>query len=88
MNMQYQQLDRLNKELEIRHTRAANLDIRNKWMHDKNIKNYQSEYDRIRTHMVHSVVPHETWGRLKQRKAALKQLGAQAIDGMRNSKKG
>jgi hypothetical protein len=52
----------------------------------KQTKNYQSEYDRILTHMAHSVVHYETHGRLKQRKAALKQLGAQAIDGMRNLK--
>jgi uncharacterized protein (DUF111 family) len=84
MNMQLHQLKRINEAMEIRHTRAANIDIRNKWMHDKKIKNYQSEYDRIRTHMDHSIVPHETWGGLKLRKAKLKNLGAQALDGIRN----
>ena len=87
MNRQFTQLDRLNKELEVRHTRTANLDIRNKWMHNKNIKNYQSEYDRIRSHMAHSVNPGHTIDLMNQRQETLKKLGAQALDGMRNFKK-
>jgi uncharacterized protein (DUF111 family) len=74
----------LNKELEIRHTRTANLDIRNKWMHNKKIKNYQSEYDRIRSHMAHSVNPGKTIDSMNERKAVLMSLGAQAVNGIRN----
>ena len=83
MNMQFRQLDRLNKEMEVRSSRRANLEIRNKWNQAKNIKNYQSEYDRIRAHMANSVVPYETVQRLNGRKSVLEKLGAQAFDGMR-----
>jgi uncharacterized protein (DUF111 family) len=84
MDRQFNQLDRLNKELEITHTRTANLDIRNKWMNNKKIKNYQSEYDRIRTHMSHSGSPHHTIDSLNLRKETLKSLGAKAVNGIRN----
>ena len=83
MNMQFKQIDRLNKEMEVRSSRRANLEIRNKWYQAKNIKNYQPEYDRIRTHMANSVVPYETVQRLSNRKSVLEKLGAQAFDGMR-----
>jgi uncharacterized protein (DUF111 family) len=84
MSKQYNQLEMLNKELEIRHTRTANLDIRNKWMHNKKIKNYQSEYDRIRSHMANSVHPAKTIDSMNERKAVLMSLGAQAVNGIRN----
>ena len=83
MNMQLRQLERMNKEMEVRGTRKANLEIRNKWHQAKNIKNYQSEYDRIRSHMANSVVPFETVQRLNNRRSVLEKLGAQAFDGMR-----
>ena len=82
MNMQLKQLERLNREMEVRGTRKANLEIRNKWVQSKNIKNYQSEYDRIRSHMANSVVPFVTVERLQSRKSVLERLGAKAFDGM------
>ena len=83
MNMQTKQLDRMNREMEVRSSRRANLEIRNKWHQAKNIKNYQSEYDRIRAHMANSVMPYTTVQHLNTRKAVLEKLGAQAFDGMR-----
>ena len=83
MNMQLKQLERMNKEMEVRSTRKANLEIRNKWHQAKNIKNYQSEYDRIRSHMANSAVPFETVQRLNNRKSVLEKLGSQAFEGMR-----
>ena len=82
MNMQLRQLERMNKEMEVRGTRKANLEIRNKWQQAKNIKNYQSEYDRIRSHMANSVVPFETVARLRNRKTVLEGLGAKAFQSM------
>jgi uncharacterized protein (DUF111 family) len=84
MNMQVHQMERLNKEIEVRTARRANLDIRNKWLQAKKIKNYQSEYDRIRSHMADSSVPFQTREKLKDRKSFLESLGAQAFDGIRN----
>ena len=82
MNRQTKNLERMNKEMEVRAGRRANLEIRNKWHQAKNIKNYQSEYDRIRSHMANSVVPYVTKQQLNSRKSVLEKLGAQAFDGM------
>ena len=86
MNMQVHQLERLNKDIEVRVNRAQNLYIRNKWLQQKNIKNYQSEYDRIRGHMENSVMPYVTTEKVKNRKKELEKLGAQALDTMREYK--
>ena len=84
MNMQVHQLERLNKDIEVRVNRAQNLYIRNKWLEQKKIKNYQSEYDRIRGHMENSVMPYVTTPQVRNRKKELEKLGAQAFDTMRN----
>ena len=84
MNMQLHQLERMNKDIEVRVNRAQNLDIRNKWLQQHKIKNYQSEYDRIRGHMANSVLPYETVQKVKNRKKELEKLGAQAFHTMRN----
>ena len=88
MNIQISQIERLNKEIETRRNRTANIDIRNGWLRAKTIKNYQSEYDRIRNHMANSIVNSAgEWvlrDKLNNRKGALEKLGAQAFSGMRN----
>ena len=85
MNMQSSQLERINKEIELRYNRTANLNIRNGWLQAKTIKNYQSEYDRIRSHMeTNSVMPHVLRDTINRRKQTLERLGAKAFDGMRN----
>ena len=83
MNMQSHQLDRINKEIELRQNRTANINIRSGWLRAKTIKNYQSEYDRIRSHMANSATPFVLRPTLHLRKAALERLGAQAFDGIR-----
>ena len=84
MNMQSSQLERINKEIELRHNRTANLNIRNGWLRAQTIKNYQSEYDRIRSHMENSAMPHVLRESINRRKQTLERLGAKAFDGMRN----
>ena len=84
MNMQLHQLERYNKEMEVRAARVENLDIGNKWLHAKKVKNYQSEYDRIRGHMDNSIIPYVTIAKVRDRKAALERLGARAFDKMTN----
>ena len=83
MDMQSSQLERVNKEIELRHNRTANLNIRNGWLQAKTIKNYQSEYDRIRGHMDNSATNSRgewiTRDKLNNRKRALEKLGAQAF---------
>ena len=84
MNIQISQIERLNKEIKTRRNRTANIDIRNGWLRAKTIKNYQSEYDRIRNHMENSAMPWLLRDKLNNRKGALEKLGAQAFSGMRN----
>ena len=88
MDMQTHQLERMNKEIEVRHNRKANIEIRNGWLRAKTIKNYQTEYDRIRNHMANSAVNSTgewmTRERINNRKGVLEKLGAQAFDGMRH----
>ena len=68
----------------VRASRTQNLDIRNKWLHAQKVKNYQSEYDRIRSHMNNSVLPYQTTPQVKNRKKALEKLGAQAFNTIRD----
>ena len=88
MNIQSSQLERMNKEIELRHNRTSNLNIRNGWLQAQTIKNYQSEYDRIRNHMANSATNSTgewtTRDKLNNRKGALEKLGAQAFHVMRN----
>jgi uncharacterized protein (DUF111 family) len=79
MKIQLDNLERMNKETNIRNSRRANIDIRNKWMEAKTVKNYQSEYDRIRNHMASSSLPYKTKDAVIQRKAVLERLGAKAV---------
>lgn len=84
MNMQLHQLERMNREVLAKKNRQSNIDIRNKWMQAKTVKNYQSEYDRIRNHMSNTSIPYRTTPEVKNRKAVLEKLGAKAFDGIKN----
>jgi hypothetical protein len=53
-------------------------------MQAKTVKNYQSEYDRIRNHMSGTSIPYKTTTEVKNRKAVLERLGAKAFDGIKN----
>ena len=83
MRMQLSQLEAMNKEIEVRHARRANIDIRNKWQQAKTVKNYQSEYDRIRSHLGNSSMPYVTKQTVMNRKKQLEALGAKAFDFMK-----
>ena len=83
MNMQLHQVETLNKEIEARHARTSKCQIRNKWQRSQNTKNYQSDYDRIRSHMGNSVRPRETVQRINNRQTVLERLGAQTLNCMK-----
>jgi hypothetical protein len=74
-----EQLELLNKDIELRASRQANISIRKQWLEAKRIKNYQTEYDRIRNHLAHNLIPDTTREQIMQRKKTLKDLGAQAF---------
>jgi hypothetical protein len=78
--MQTKQLQHLNEQIEVRAARQQNIAIRNQWRQAQTSKNYQTEYDRIRSHLENNILPHETKEKVKNRKRDLEALGARAID--------
>ena len=83
MNMQLSQLEGMSREVEVRQARRANIDIRNKRLQAKTVKNYQTEYGRIRNHLSSCSMPYTTKAVVMQRKQTLEALGANAFDVMR-----
>jgi uncharacterized protein (DUF111 family) len=83
MRMQMNRLEGLNKDIEVKAARRANIDLRNKWQQAKTVKNYQTEYDRIRNHLNNSTMPSTTKDVITKRKKALEGLGAKALDFMK-----
>ena len=55
--MQLKQLEEMNKQIEARVSRRHSINLRNEWMQARTVKNYQTEYDRIRNHLEHSTTP-------------------------------
>ena len=55
--MQTKQLEQLNHQIEVRASQVKNLALRSQWQQAKTIKNYQSEYDRIRNHLANNAHP-------------------------------
>ena len=82
MKMQTNQLERMNKDIEVRKSRRENIDLRNQWMRAKTVKNYQTEYDRIRNHLANTATPGITRQQVINRKKVLEGLGAKAFDFM------
>jgi hypothetical protein len=60
--------------------KRENIEIRNQWMCAKTIKNYKTEYDRIRNHLEHSTTPRTTRDQIIKRKETLEDIGARAFD--------
>ena len=80
MKMQTSQLERMNKDIEVRKSRRENIDLRNQWMRAKTVKNYQTEYDRIRNHLENTAMPGITRQQVISGKNVLEGLGAKAFD--------
>ncbi len=78
--LQAKQLQFMNEQIEARASIHQNIAIRSQWMQAKTSKNYQTEYDRIRSHLENNLFPHETKEKVKNRKHDLEALGARAID--------
>ena len=58
--LQLKQLKALGNQLEARLKRPKLLALINKWIQNHNIRNYTSEYDRIRIELPNSAIPFET----------------------------
>ena len=71
----------LKDKLEIQ-TKVGLISLRNKWLKDQKIANYQNEYDRIRGELSKSNLQGKTVEMLKKRKDMLEKLGAKAFDSL------
>ena len=73
----------LKDKLEIHQTKVGLISLRNKWLRDQKIANYQNEYDRIRGELSRSHLQGQTVEKLKDRKDMLGKLGAMAFNSIK-----
>jgi hypothetical protein len=73
--MQLSQLKDLNNHIEARLTRTKSIALTNEWRQKQNMRNYQSEHDRIRNELENSALPYQTQDSIKKRKIELEQMG-------------
>ena len=78
--MQYYKI--LKNQLEINSTKVGLNSLRNKWLRDQKIANYQNEYDRIRGELSKSNLQGKTVEMLKKRKDMLEKLGSKAFNSL------
>ena len=77
--MQLSQLKHLNDQIKARLTRTKSVALVNEWRQQQNIRNYTSEYDRIRNELSNSAIPYQTQQGLKKRKTELEKMGLKYI---------
>ena len=77
---QLNQIKQLSEEAKAYRNRTKSVALRKEILDKQNIRNYQSEYERIRAHIDNSTTPTLTIDGLKSRAERLKQLGAKALD--------
>lgn len=68
------------KLIEGRQALAASADIRRQIIQKQNVRNYRSEYDRLRAHLEDSATPYQTKERIKDRTKMLEAMGARAVN--------
>ena len=72
----------LKDKLEIHQTKVGLNSLRNQWLRDQKIANYQNEYDRIRGELSKSNLQGKTVEMLKKIKDMLEKLGAKAFNSL------
>ena len=78
--LQLNQVQHLNSMIDARQSRAKSAAFRHEILEKQNMRNYQSEYSRIRSHLENSATPHKTKEHVQTRAAQLRSLGAKALD--------
>ena len=73
--LQLSQLKHLNDQIQARLTRAKSVALVNEWKQKQTMRNYQSEYDRIRNELSNSAIPYQTKEGLKKRTIELQNMG-------------
>ena len=72
---QISQLKAVNQQIEARLTRTRSIALTNEWKQKQAMRNYQSEYDRIRNELLNSATPFHTQENIIKRKAELEKMG-------------
>ena len=72
---QISQLKAVNNQIEARLTRTKSVALTNEWKQKQAMRNYQSEYDRIRNELLNSALPFQTQEGVIKRKAELEKMG-------------
>ena len=72
---QISQLRAENRQIEARLTRTKSIALTNEWKQKQTMRNYQSEYDRIRNELSNSALPFQTQEGLKKRTNELEKMG-------------
>ena len=72
---QISHLKDINNQIEARLTRTKSIALTNEWRQKQNMRNYQSEYDRIRNELLNSAMPFQTQEGVIKRKAELEKMG-------------
>ena len=69
------------KTIEAHETKAKSIDFRRSVLEAQKKANYQNEYERLRGHLAHTVVPIQSRETLTKRIEDLVKLGAKALPG-------
>ena len=77
--LQLEQIKHLSDHIDAYRTRAASVALRREVLEKQNVRNYNSEYERIRAHLEDSAIPFKTKEGLRIRSTHLKALGAKAV---------
>ena len=80
--MQLAQIEHLHRQVEARQNRTASVAFRKEMLEKKKVKNYQTEYNRIRAHLEDSATPHLIRSHVQSRADQLRALGARAVRGI------
>jgi len=81
--LQLSEIKRLKEHIDAYRSRVASVALRKEILDKQNVKNYQTEYDRIRAHLEDGAIPFTTRDGLKTRAEHLKTLGAMAVDSIK-----
>jgi len=72
---QISQLKAVNQQIEARLTRTRSVALTNEWKQKQVMRNYQSEYDRIRNELSNSAMPFQTQETVRKITVELENLG-------------
>ena len=76
--------EQLQKFLDAYKTKQASLQFRHDALRNQKKHNYQLEYDRIRSILGNNIIPNTTKTMIKQRMKDLEDLGAKAVNKIRD----